>query len=108
MSIEDLRIILESIQGFKNKVAYRAFPENEAPKLPFICYLETGAENFFADNKVYTTAIIVDIELYSKNRDLISEKLIENKLADNDITWTKDIEYIDSEKVYETIYTVEV
>ena len=64
--------------------------------------------NTFADNKVYTTAIIVDIELYSKSRDLISEKLIENKLADNDITWTKDIEYIDSEKVYETIYTVEV
>ena len=106
--LEELRLILESIEGFKNKVAYRAFPVNEAPKLPFICYLETGADNFFADNTVYTSVSIVDIELYSRNRDTVSEKLIEDKLRDNNITWTKDIEYIESEKCYEVIYTVEV
>lgn len=106
--LEKLRTILESIQGFKNKVAYRAFPENEAPKLPFICYLETGADNFFADNTVYSSSSIVDIELYSKNRDTKSEKLIEEKLRENHITWSKDIEYIEKEKCYEVIYTVEV
>lgn len=106
--LEELRHILESIQGFRNKIAYRAFPENEAPSLPFICYLETGTDNFFADNTVYHSSSVVDIELYSRNRDIASEKLVEEKLRENHITWTKDIRYIDDEKCYETIYTVEV
>lgn len=106
--LEELKKILESITGFKNKVAYRAFPVNEAPALPFICYLETGTNNFYADDTVYDSKSIVDIELYSKNRDPKSEKLIEEKLRKNNITWTKAIEYIESEKVHEVIYTVEV
>lgn len=106
--MEQLRRLLESIKGFRNKVAYRAFPVNEAPKLPFICYMETGTDNFYADNTVYQSASVVDIELYSRNRDIVSEKLIEEKLRENHITWSKDIEYLDDEKCYETIYTVEV
>lgn len=106
--LDELKEILESITGFEKKVAYRAFPEKAAPKLPFICYMETGTDNFFADNQVYSSASIVDIELYSKLRDTKSEKLIEDKLKEHNITWTKDIEYINDEKCYEVIYTVEV
>lgn len=106
--LEKLKEILESITGFEKKVAYRAFPEKEAPKLPFICYLETGANTFYADNKVYSSTDIVDIELYSKYKDKKSEQLIEKALADNNITWTKDRQYLENEKCYETIYTVEV
>lgn len=106
--LDEIKEILESIEGFKDKVAYRAFPVNEAPKLPFICYLETGTDNFFADNTVYSSTRIIDIELYSKNRDIFNETLIEEKLRENHITWTKGIEYIEDEKCYEVIYTVEV
>lgn len=106
--LEELRKILESIKEFKGKVAYRAFPVNEAPKLPFICYQETGTNSFFADGKIYNSASVVDIELYSRNRDTVSEQLIEKKLEENNITWGKDIEYLDDEKCYEVIYTVEV
>jgi hypothetical protein len=108
MNIEKLRNILESIQRFTNKVAYRAFPVGEAPQLPFICYQETGTDNFYADGVVLKYSSIVDIELYSKNRDTVSERLIEEKLEENGIAWTKDIEYLDDEKCYEVIYTVEV
>lgn len=108
MTINDVKTMLKSIIGFENKVAYRAFPVNEAPKLPFICYQETGTNNFFADDTVFVSLSIVDIELYSVHRDLVSESLIENKLRENNITWDKDIEYIEDEKCYEVIYTVEV
>lgn len=106
--LEEIRKILKSIAGFENKIAYRAFPVSEAPPLPFICFLETETSNFYADNTVYMSAAVIDIELYSRNRDTKSEKLIEEKLKENHITWTKDIEYIDDEKCYEVIYTVEV
>ena len=106
--LEELRLLLESIPGFKNKVAYRSFPVGEAPRLPFICYLETGTDNFYADDKVLYSSSVVDIEFYSKNRDTRNEKLIEEKLNSKNITWTKEIEYLDDEKCYEVIYTVEV
>lgn len=106
--LTELKKILESITGFENKVAYRAFKVNEAPALPFICYQETETNNFYADGKVYKSASVVDIELYSRNRDTVSENLIEDKLEANGITWEKDIEYIDDQKCYEVIYTVEV
>lgn len=106
--LEGLRKMLESIPGFKKKVAYRAFPVNEAPALPYICYQETDTNNFYADGEVYKSASIVDIELYSRNRDTVSENLIENTLVSNGITWEKGIEYIDDQKCYEVIYTVEV
>lgn len=106
--LEKIREMLESIEGFENKIAYRAFPVGEAPQLPFICFQETGTDNFFADDTVYVAMSIIDIELYSRNRDVMSEELIEMKLKTNHIAWTKDIDYIDSEKCYMVTYTVEI
>lgn len=108
MKLSDIRVELESINGFKGKVAYRAFPENEAPDLPFICYLETGSNNFNADNISYIKGKIIAIELYSKNKDIASEEAIEQKLDELGLPFEKDETYISSEKCYEIIYTVEV
>lgn len=106
--LEKLKKLLESIDGFENKIAYRAFPVGQAPQLPFICFLETGTNNFFADDTVYAAMSRIDIELYSRNRDVMSEELIEEKLRTNHIAWTKDIDYIDSEKCYMVTYKVEI
>ena len=55
MTLKELKESLESIDdnAFVGKVAYRAFPVGKAPKLPYICYLSTSTNNFFADNKTY-------------------------------------------------------
>lgn len=45
MELQELKERLEQT-GFP--VAYYSFPENEAPPLPFICYLVTGSDNFAA------------------------------------------------------------
>lgn len=108
MKLSDFSDELESIDGFEGKVAYRAFPEKEAPDLPFICYLESGSNNFNADNIAYVKKKIVDIELYSRNKDIASEEAIEEKLNELGLPFEKDETYINSEKCYEIIYTVEV
>ena len=51
---------------------------------------------------------MVDIELYSKNKDIASEEVIEEKLDEMKLPFEKDETYIESEKCYEVIYTVEV
>lgn len=108
MSVSDVFNILNSIEAFKNKVAYRAFPVGKAPKLPFICVVCTQTNNFKADNKVYHVLQDMDIELYSKQKDTTSEGLIEEALNQKNIVWEKYEEWIDDEEVYQITYEIEV
>lgn len=108
MTLTDVKTMLSGITGFDKKVAYRAFPENEAPALPFICYIDTYTDNFFADDQVYNVIQYIDIELYSENKDEASEKLIEATLDANNIGWNKEGEYISTEDMYEVIYSISI
>lgn len=108
MTIAQVKTMLESIQGFNDKVAYHSFPVGDAPELPFICFLETGTNNFSADGIVYEEIHQVQIELYAIHRDLVSEALIDAKLTENNIYYNKNILYLDDEKCFETIYDIEV
>jgi len=87
-------------------VAYYCFPEGEAPNLPFVCYLVVSSSNFTADGKVYYPVQNIDIELYSKNKDTVSEALIEDALTD--IVWEKSETYLDDEKCFEVVYSIQI
>lgn len=108
MTLSDIYKILTSIEGFEKKVVYRAWARDKAPSLPFICYLETQTDNFKADNKVYQVIQGIDIELYTKNKDITSEGLIESTLNDNNIVWEKYEDYIEDQNCYQITYEVEV
>lgn len=106
MTLSNIFSILNEIPQFNGKVAYRAFPVGEAPDLPFICYLVVGTDNFKADGIVYKVINEVDIELYTRNKEVDSEKAIENALSDNSITWEKDEAYLKDENCYMITYTI--
>lgn len=108
MTLAELNTALKTITGFSNKVVYRAWPVGQAPPLPFITYMVDDSDNFGADDIVYKAINRVNIELYSKNKDTVSEGLIEALLASLSIYWEKDETYIDDEQCYEIIYTIEV
>ena len=106
MTLKDLNTALNSIPGFNKKVAYRAFPVGNAPKLPFICYLCTNTDNFDADDSVYQVIQEVDIELYTAKKDETSEMAVETVLNANGLVWDKSEDYIESESCYMITYTV--
>lgn len=108
MGLEEIFSMLNGINEFNGKVAYRCFPIGSAPDLPFICYLETSTNNAFADNKVHLVVRGIDIELYTETKDSASEKLVEETLNNRCIPWNKTEEYIDTEKCYQITYSVEV
>lgn len=108
MTLAELNNILTSIPGFADKVTYRAFDKGKAPKMPFICYLATQTNNFDADNAVYHVIQGVDIELYTKRKDITSETAVETALNSNNIVWEKYEEYLDDEGCYQITYEVEV
>lgn len=106
MTLSNLKTILENISGFENKVTYRAFPVSKAPKLPYICYLETNTANFNADSQVYKKRQYVDIELYTKLKSPSVEELVETALNENKLIWEKYEEFIESEDMYQITYEV--
>lgn len=91
-------------------VAYRSFPEgdsqNPPPNLPFICYLETGTTNFAADGVVYQKIKELAVELYTKNKDVSVEEKVEKALSS--FYWNKEEDYLDDEKCYMIVYSLEV
>ena len=108
MKLSELATLLKSIDGFADKVVYRAWQEGKAPQLPFICYLETATDNFAADGIAYAKIKRVDVELYTETKSPAIEALIEDALDNAGIYWNSIEAYIDDEKMYEKIYEIEV
>ena len=85
-------------------VAYHHFASPPVP--PYIVYLFSYSGNFGADNKVYKSANNYQVELYTKQKDLASEKLIEDLFDANDIYWDKTETYIESEGLFQVLYEI--
>lgn len=80
---------------------------NSSQETPFICYLDDGSDNFFADNKVYVEGTLVNIELYTKTKDLAAEKKIKDMLNENEIPYDKaPTIFIESEGVYLCTFSI--
>ena len=103
MALEELAKVLEST-GLP--VTYLAWPEGEAPAMPYICYLSTGSDPTFADGMVYYSYDEVRVELYTAFRDPVTESLVE--LALTGYHWKKNTTYIDAELCWMITYDIEV
>jgi len=88
--------------------AYDHFAEGESPDPPFICFLYPRSDNFSADNIVYASANELDIEVYTDYKDPDLEEKIEEILTKNELYYEKSEVWIESEKLYEVLYTVMV
>ena len=101
---EIIRILKESSIPF----AYDHFAEGESPDPPFICYLLPESDNFSADGKVYLKVSVVNIELYTDEKSPATEQLLEDVLDAHEIFYDKSEIWIESEKLYEVLYTFEL
>ena len=100
--------LLEIIKAMGIPFAYDHFAEGEAVDPPFICYLLPESDNFAADGKVYFKANEVHIELYTDTKDLSVEQKVEAVLDEHGIYYDRSEVWIESEKLYEVLYTFEM
>lgn len=110
MTLAEIKTMLVSILS-EDKIAYRMFPVNEAPELPYIIFNESTSNNFSSDNEVYVPVVEIIIEAYvdiEEGKDLGLEEDIEDALNGAGLVWSKDEDVIDSENMYLTTYTMEV
>ena len=102
--MDDLRQLMEEISL---PFAYDHFAEGESPSPPFITFLLPGSDNFSADGKVYLKIDEVHIELYTDEKNPEMEALVENVLDAHEIFYDKTEVWIESEKLYEVLYSYE-
>ena len=100
--------LLQILNETQISFAYHRFAEGESPEPPFICYLLPGSNNFSADGKVYYKINEVHIELYTDLKDLAVEQQLEDVLDEHGIFYNKSETWIESEKLYEVLYTFEM
>ena len=102
--MDDLMQLMEEIEI---PFAYDHFAEGESPDPPFITFLLPGSDNFAADGKVYLKINEVHIELYTDEKNPETEALVEAVLDAHEIFYDKSEVWIESEKLYEVLYSFE-
>ena len=88
--------------------AYHHFAEGESPAPPFLLFLSPGEETFSADNVAYYSFKQLDIEHYTDKKNPALEEEIEDVLTQHEIYFTKSEAWIESERLYEVLYEMEV
>ena len=103
---------MEKIAAVLEKIglpfAYEHFAEGESPNPPFICYLIPNSDNCSADGRVYYKINEIHIELYTDCKDLSAEQKVEAVLDEHGIFYEKTEVWIESENLYEVLYTFEM
>lgn len=100
--------IAELLASVGIPTAYYQFPEDTGQEPPFICFYYGPSADMYADDSNYQKIDNLSIELYTDNKDFDLEKRLETVLKGADLTWTREETYIDTERMYEVIYSVEV
>lgn len=88
--------------------AYHHFAEGESPSPPFLIFLSPGENTFSSDNYMYHSFKQLDIELYTDIKNPEIEENIERILKRHKIYYIKSEVWIESEKLYEVLYEMEV
>jgi len=104
MTYQQIKNIIESI-GLP--WAYYQFEGNTKVAPPFVVYF-FGYDDTHADNSNYAEKIILYVELYTDYKDIKQEKAVEKILKDAGFSWGKTSQKIDSERMWQTVYTTEV
>ena len=87
---------------------YYQWPEKQAPSLPYLVWYLPESDNFAADDKVYKRVDALTVELYTETKDFATEATVEAVLDSWNMVWDKVETYLDDEKMYEVLYTMEI
>lgn len=88
--------------------AYYQFPEGTAQPAPFICFFLSYDNDMKADNSNYQKIERLIIELYTDNKDYQLERTTEGVLASHGMVWNRSETWLDTERMVEVIYEMDV
>lgn len=81
---------------------------NPPPSPPYLIYLFSYSSDIIADNTNYVPISNFQVELYTKEKDLATEKLVENKFRELEMAYSKMEFWIEKEKLYQIVYQIQL
>ena len=88
--------------------AYYQFPEGTGQATPFACFFYSENNDIKADDSNYQKIEHLIIEIYTDNKDFELEATVEGILASHEMVWSRYEEWIESERMLEVIYEMDV
>mgnify|MGYP000850270137 FL=1 len=98
--------LYKALKSIGLPIKYHHFTEPPLP--PYLVYLCSYSSDLVADNTNYVDIENFQIELYTDKKDLASEKLVQDKLKELELPYSKTEYWIESEKLYQVIYEVQL
>lgn len=98
-------LYLDNEKTVKIPYSHYDFDREVAP--PHLMSTEVDTDNFLADNMIYFEKCNARLELTTDTRDIELEKRIEKEIL-FDIIWKREVNYIQSEKVWNISYFFEI
>jgi hypothetical protein len=96
------------VQSFDLPFAYYQFPEGTGQAPPFVVFFFSQIDDVYADDSNFQRIVVLNIELYTAEKDFQKESEIEAILKTNNFTYYKEENYLDSEKMWQIAYEMEV
>lgn len=100
--------IMDMLTEMDIPFAYDHFAEGESPDPPFMVFLYPKADNFSADGIPYYKINQLVVEIYTDLKDIELETKVEAVLESHGLFYGKSEVWIESEKLYEVLYEMEV
>lgn len=99
--------IAQMIESIGLPYAYYQFPDDTQQAPPFICFLY-DYDDIYADDSNYVKRVVLTVELYTDTKNIPLESAVEAVFDENELPWSKAATYIDSERMWQTSYSMEV
>lgn len=87
---------------------YRYSHFSETPQPPYLVFYYPAENDPHADNSNYINKRQLFIELFTKTKDQTSEASVESVLRQNGLSWYKQTDFLNDEKLFQTTYEMEV
>lgn len=87
---------------------YRYSHFSETPNPPYVVFYYPSETDPHADNSNYINKRQLFIELFTNTKDMTSEASVENALRQHGLSWYKQTDFLNDEKLYQTTYEMEV
>lgn len=81
---------------------------NETPQPPYIVYYYPSETDPHADNSNYINKRQCFVELYTKTKDDTAESAVEAVLKASGLSWYKQTDFLNDERLFQTTYETEV
>ena len=101
-----LKEVADMVASFGYLWRYSHF--SETPITPYVVYYYPSENDVYADDSNFVNKRHLFIELFTQSKDFDKEATIETKLKQAGLSWYKQTDFLNDEKLFQTTYECEV